>query len=390
MALNIDLAAGARPLDAEEFRVWAQDQTVFLSSVMGELAAERRAVAEALEDLGVRVRWFEDFGGRDDSAEDAYLSEVRASTIYLGLLGAKYGSRLPAGQYKGYAATHAEYLEARAHGKRISFWVRSGEDEREGPANTFLDELYLWHVTGNFADPSELSRKVEKRLREMAAEDVAPWVKLGDIIIRATRFRARGTELVVESRVYDRGVLRQLEEASGGSRPFAGSSDLQVTYGDRSGSGRITDFSTEATSGAFTHVTITLTVEWSSGRDMMAFGTQGLTAEDITEASVRAGLLGEPLPRELSGQGFGSMVKAEDPLVELQTLSLPEGAVPALAHLLVVEDLVGSARASSVESFSLGPNNRGERHLQLTWREPAVYSNVAPQSRSVEGTRRWG
>src|SRR3954451_14196652 len=152
MPLNIDLAAAARPLDAEEFRVWAQDQTVFLSSVMGELAAERRAVAEALEDLGVRVRWFEDFGGRDDSAEDAYLSEVRASTIYLGILGAKYGSRLPAGPYKGDSATHAEYLEARAYGKRISFWARSGGEEREGPANTFLDELYLWHVAGSFSD----------------------------------------------------------------------------------------------------------------------------------------------------------------------------------------------------------------------------------------------
>lgn len=122
MPLNIDLAAAARPLDAEEFRVWAQDQTVFLSSVMVELASERKAVAEALEALGIRVRWFEDFGGRDDSAEDAYLNEVKASTIYLGLLGDAYGSMLPTGPYAGFGATHAEYLEARSQGKRISFW----------------------------------------------------------------------------------------------------------------------------------------------------------------------------------------------------------------------------------------------------------------------------
>ena len=390
MPLNIDLAAAARPLDDEEFRVWAQDQTVFLSSVMFELAEEREAVAAALDALGIRVRWFEEFGGRDDDAEDAYLSEVRASTIYLGLLGDTYGSMLQSGPYIGFGATHAEYLEARAHGKRISFWVKDGGEQRDGHARKFLSELWLWHVTGKFADASDLPRKVEKRLREIAAEDVAPWVKLGDVIVRASRVRARGDELTVESRVYDRDVLRQLEEASGGGRTFGNRHDLQVTWADRSGTGRITDLSTEATSGAFTQVTITLTVEWPSGRDMMSMSTQGFSAEDITEHGVRAGLLGEPVPRELTGVGFGSMVKADDPLAELQTLSLPEGIIPSLARLLVVEDLVGSSRASSVESFSLGPNNRGERRLHLSWREPAVYDNVAPQSRSIEGNRRWG
>lgn len=82
---------------------------------------------------------------------------------------------------------------------------------------------------------------------------------------------------------------------------------------------------------------------------MMSMSTQGFSAEDITELGVRAGLLGEPLPRELTGHGFGSMVKVEDPLAELQTLSLPEGVVPALARLLVVENLVGSSRASGRE-----------------------------------------
>src|SRR5687768_7394376 len=102
MPLTIDLGAAARTLTDEEFRAWARDQTVFLSSVMGELAVERRAVAEALEALGPRVRWFEEFGGRDDSAEVAYLSEVRAATIYLGLLGDEYGTMLPS----GFSPTH--------------------------------------------------------------------------------------------------------------------------------------------------------------------------------------------------------------------------------------------------------------------------------------------
>jgi hypothetical protein len=387
MALSIDVGAAARPLEGEEFRVWAQDQTMFLSSVMGELATERRAVAEALEALGVRVRWFEDFGGRDDSAEDAYLTEVRASTIYLGLLGDEYGSMLPSGEYAGFSATHAEYLEARARGKHISFWVRDGDDQREGHARRFLSELYLWHVTGNFADADDLTRKVEKRLREMAAEDVAPWVKLGDVVVRASRVRASGRDLTIESRVYDQSVLRQLEELAGDGM-WSGRSEFQVTDGTRSGIGRGAELTRETTSSAFTSVTVTLPVEWVAGGDSMAAGTTGYSADDLTEVSVKAGLLGEPVPRELDGMSF--LIEAEDPLAELQTLSLPEGAVPALARLLVVEHLVGSRRASVVEGFALGPSHRGERHLQLTWREPERYSNVEPGSRSVEGVRRWG
>lgn len=84
------------------------------------------------------------------------------------------------------------------------------------------------------------------------------------------------------------------------------------------------------------------------------------------------------------------LVQTDDPLAELQTLALPKAAVLALAILLVVESLVGSTRASSVERFMLGPNRRGQRHLQLTWREPRGYDNVPPQPRSVEGIRRWG
>src|SRR4051812_2347995 len=107
MALTIDLGASARRLSDDEFRTWAEDQTIFLSSVMGELAGERAALATALKQLRFRVRWFEEFGGRDDSAEDAYLGEVRASTIYLGLLGDEYGTMLSSDPYAGFSATHA-------------------------------------------------------------------------------------------------------------------------------------------------------------------------------------------------------------------------------------------------------------------------------------------
>ncbi len=123
---------------------------------MGELAEERRALAHALEQLGFSVRWFEQLGGRDDDAGQAYLSEVRSSTLYVGLLSDQYGAMLSAEPYAGFSATHAEYLEARAHGKRISFWARQPADQRDGHARQFLTEVQLFHVTGSFSGAEDL------------------------------------------------------------------------------------------------------------------------------------------------------------------------------------------------------------------------------------------
>lgn len=75
-----------------------------------------------------------------------------------------------------------------------------------------------------------------------------------------------------------------------------------------------------------------------------------------------------------------------DPLAEPQALALPEGTVAALARLKLVESLVGSLRASSKETFMLGPSHRGERQLHVKLREPdgggayQVRSSVFPMT----------
>ena len=50
------------------------DQTVFVSSVMAGMTAERQAARSGVEDLGGRVSMFERLGGRDDDAETAYVA----------------------------------------------------------------------------------------------------------------------------------------------------------------------------------------------------------------------------------------------------------------------------------------------------------------------------
>ena len=387
MPLTIDLAAAARRLSDEEFFAWAQSQTVFLSSVMGEFKLERRAVATTLEGLGLTVRWFEEFGGRDDGAADAYLGEVRTATIYLGLLGDSYGTMLTSGEYKGYSATHAEYLEARARGKRISFWERRPADHREGHARRFLDEIWVFQVTGRFETAADLVAGVERRLREMAAEDLTPWVKVGDVIIRAAEVRMSGDTLTSRARVYDPGVLRALTELAGMGQGWGGS-DVRVTAGNRSGIGRVETVEEASTSGAFSEVELKARVRWVDRGDSGAVATAGYSPEELTEVAVRVGLFGEPMPDRLHQMSF--LVAAEDPLAELQTMHVPEGSVQSLSGLLVVESLVGSGRAGGVERFVIGPPRDNQRHIEIGWWEPRRYSNVTPQLRRVTGTRRWG
>jgi hypothetical protein len=69
--LVVDRGAATEPISEEEFRAWAREQRVFISSVMEELSEERRAVADHIEDLGFEPVLFERFGGREDDAQAA-------------------------------------------------------------------------------------------------------------------------------------------------------------------------------------------------------------------------------------------------------------------------------------------------------------------------------
>jgi hypothetical protein len=101
--------------------------------------------------------------------------------------------------------------------------------------------------------------------------------------------------------------------------------------------------------------------------------------------AVKVGFLGEAMPSELAQMSF--LVRAEDYLAVLEGLPVPEGNMQPLARLLITEWLVGHGRASTITGFSLGPPHGGERHFELTWREPRRYANVEPGLRTVTGIR---
>ena len=90
-SLVIDRMSSAPQLSDDELRAWAGTQRIFISSVMADLASERQSLAMMIRELGATPVLFEDFGGRDEGAQEAFLSGVARSDIYLGIVADRYG-----------------------------------------------------------------------------------------------------------------------------------------------------------------------------------------------------------------------------------------------------------------------------------------------------------
>lgn len=371
--LLVDLTP-APPLDDATVRAWAGAKTVFVSSVIVGMKAERAAVGEAAERLGAVAQLFERFGGRDDDPEDAYLGAVAASDIYVGLLGPRYGKPLKT----GYSATHAEYDEAVRRGLRISVWSAAGD--LDGRQRDFLDAVRVFHTTGSYASPEDLGAKVERRLREIAAETLSPWVKVGNAVFRATKVNDDGASIVISAGIRDNTVTASLE-ARRPSHSFGRNTDTRMTWPGGTSRVRVTGVHVEVGAGRARTVTVTgerIGDDRSSSFDM---SVEGRNPDELTELAMRVALLGEPNP--LGTMGF--MLKADKPLPSLAGLGLSEDAVAQVAELLVTELLVGERGVDHLTTFRLGPAHFGIRQLLLGWMPRRRAVNVQPVERRIEG-----
>lgn len=372
-------AAAMSPSDAD-VRTWAAGERVFISSVMASLTKEREAVASAIETIGAEPVWFENFGGRDQDATEAYLTEVASSTIYVGVLARDYGRILP----PGFSATHAEYLEARSDGLRISVWVRADPD-MEGHQRHFLDEVQVFHVTGPFDGPDVLAAGVGRRLTKMAAEALAPWCKLGSVIFRARRIRDDGATFEIEATVHDPATAAALENFRGDPGGWNRGMKGQFTHGDRSVPVEVTSVEVTTTSSRARDFKIGLrgAERTGSGMDIGAFrtGTTTYTRADLTEVGVRSSFFGEPNP--LAEMRF--MADVGDPWSTFRAANVSTEIAEPIARLLTVEALVGGGHAERVTEFRVGPAHRGTRRVRLSWLPARQYSNEPLTERHVEG-----
>lgn len=372
--LTIDLAAAAELPSPDEIRHWARDQRLFISSVMDELKAERKAVAEAIRRLGAQPVWFEEFGGRDADPSDAYTAEVASSTIYIGILGQRYGRLLPT----RFSATHTEYLFAEERGLRISVYPIDVAD-REGREQAFLEEVWQFH-TAPTVSSADLPAAVVRRCERVAAEDLSPWCKLGNVVFRASSVTETREEIVVTARVRSKDATHTLDEtASDRWNRFDG----QFTWSGRSQAVRVADVQVTTTASSARTYRISLQRQEKQRDSLIDVSFNNRSPDDLTEIAIRVGLLGEHNP--LDEQQMGFMSDLGNPIEPLRQQRIPDEILRPIAQLLLVENLVGGGRIGRITTFRLGAAVAGKRRIELAWEPPRRYSNVNPEQRRVDG-----
>lgn len=347
---------------------------MFISSVINGLKPERERVAAAIRSLGAEPILFEQFGGRDADPEDAYLSEVASSTIYIGILGRNYGT---IHKQLRLSATHAEYREAERCGLRICVWT-SAAGEWLADQQRFVEEVRTFHVTGDFESPEQLADKVSSRLNGLAAEDLSPWCKLGEVVFRATRIRDTGKEIAVSAAIHDHAVVTALE----GMRPnWWNSTDRQLTYASRSRLVEVKQVTASVETSRSTNVDILMAPSSSQADDRpvhVTIGSDDYTTDDLIEINLRKALFGTAGPQLT--QIIGGTLK--DPLVPLRRTHVPDELMRSIARLLITEALVGPGQAAAVTQVLLSPRFDGEREIFVEW-QPRTKTMSHP--RSVKG-----
>lgn len=362
------------PLTADEVRAWMSEQTVFVSSVMAGMDAERRAVRDAVENLGGRVSMFEHLGGRDDDPETAYLAGVQASDIYAGILGERYGT--PASS--GYSATHAEYNEAVRSGLRISMWSTAAE--MDGRQRDFLHEVRVFHTTGNYSSSDELSVGLRRRLTQLAAADSLPWCKVGRVLFRARRRTDDGNRIVVEATLRDDDIIAALESLRPGDWHHAQSA--RITCAGRTDEVGVDAVTVATGSGRTRLVRVEATKSQSMHGDapFLDMSVDGRSPADLTEIAIRVALFGEPTP--LGHMAF--LAEIDNPLLGIDQLGLDDDSFAGVAETLLVEALVGSGRVGRISALQVGPARSG-RPIRFEWLTPRRYGNVESERRQIQG-----
>jgi len=368
--LLLDRAAAGRRLTPEEVRGWAESQRMFVSSVIEDYREPRQAAVRATEAVGAQPVYFERFGGRDADPNQAYLDEVASCSVYIGLLGTRYGRLLPS----RFSATHEEYRYAEQHGLRLAVWAQRNV-EREGHQQSFLEEVQAFHTTGEFLDEAELERDVRTRLEAIAAEDLSPWVKLGSLIFRASEIRIARESATIVATIRDAAVAGALSEMDS----QWGRRDTTLAWAHGVYVARVESVEQVSRTAGSRDFTISLRLSEPSQPTMYSSGGSGYEA--LTEQAMRTSWLGEPAP----GQSFmRSEYDLPDPFAALAQLRPPAEALRPLAQLLVTEILVGQRNVSRITRFALGNSVAGRRRLIVGW-VPRMQGGQPAPERTVDG-----
>jgi hypothetical protein len=282
----------------------------------------------------------------------------------------------------GYSATEEEFREAEQLGVRICIFTKGTEGtEMDSAQRDLISGVRNLLTTSPWSDAEDLERRITRRLRDLASEELAPWVRIDDTVFRAREITSDGTTVTVHAEIRSPRVTARLTELRDGRR-----SDVRFTYADESRLVQISTLSSTMTATSGRALTITMTIRGQQDQGMRmgttTIGNVSYSAEDLAKLALADSLFGtRTLPQHF---GFGRSNK--DPLGPLRGRHLDDQVVRPIAHLLIAEHLLSAGDASTVDGFMLGPDHGGVRLAQVTWTPPRRYSNEPlPTSISIEG-----
>jgi hypothetical protein len=59
----------------------------------------------------------------------------------------------------------------------------------------------VFHTTGTYTSPVDLAERIDRRLRAICADALAPWVKVGNTVFRASGIEDDGKTVIAVGRV---------------------------------------------------------------------------------------------------------------------------------------------------------------------------------------------
>lgn len=187
-----------------QFRRWLEGREIFVSSRMDdEMGRCRQSVRSALQNWGASPVMWEDVAPSDAPAETAYLEGVDISSLFILLLGTRYG----AADTSGYSPIHKEWNRASDRAIPRLVFTRSIGDagKRAGRLNDWLDSMRTQVATRDFDEAEDLVGTLKMRLQDIAARQLSAWIKLGPIVfpgrVRQESSDMGGTRYLVEATV---------------------------------------------------------------------------------------------------------------------------------------------------------------------------------------------
>ncbi|MGO9464665.1 MAG: NB-ARC domain-containing protein [Isosphaeraceae bacterium] len=147
----------------------------FVSSTWLDLGPEREAVDAALQRLReTKLVGMEYFGSRDETTQRMSLEEVRRSDVYVGIIGARYGSGITVDEYQMARERNLPcfiYFKDEAH---IAEGSRELDPVKVRNLAEFKEALRSRHSTSDFRDPNELAAKLTADLHRWIFDHYLP------------------------------------------------------------------------------------------------------------------------------------------------------------------------------------------------------------------------